>query len=56
MLNWLKKLFGGRSEETWRADESKMSPQERAFVEKSPEERSADTFVEETLGGEDHLV
>jgi hypothetical protein len=56
MFEWLKNLFGRGGEETWRADESQMSPQERAFVEKSPEERGAERFVEEHLGGEDHLI
>jgi hypothetical protein len=49
----LKKLFGRGGGHPWRADESQMSPQERAFVEKSPEDRDADYFVEESLGGKD---
>jgi hypothetical protein len=56
MFEWLKNLFGRGGEETWRADESQMSPQERKFVEQSPEERGAERFVEEHLGGEDHLI
>ena len=55
MFESLKKLFRrGDGSETWRSpDESKMSPQERKFVETSPEDRDADSLIEETLGGTD---
>ena len=54
MFESLKKLFRrGDGSDAWRTDESHMSPQERAFVEKTPEDRDADSFIEGSLGGED---
>jgi hypothetical protein len=50
----LKKWFRRDESHTWRsADESQMSPQERAFIEKTPEDRDADALIEGNLGGKD---
>lgn len=35
------------------AEEEQMSPEERRFIDESPEGREADEFIEEHLGGID---